>query len=227
MTGTQDLRQGAPVREPAINVRWPVGLLVLALILAHVARVLSGGDIGTFALTSTDVTDGRWTALVTHLFVHGGWAHLAMNSVFILAFGAPVAGFLGTGWRGGMVFLAYFLVCGVIAGAAYTAMAEVLAAPKPWGLVGASGAASGLMGAAMRLIEGRGGLGPIVSRRIAGVTIAWIVVNLVLGVTGLTPGAAGVPVAWQAHVFGYLAGLLLIGPFGLLADARRHHANAL
>ena len=40
-------------------------------------------------------------------------------------------------------------------------------------------------------------------------TIAWIVVNVVLGLTGLTPGTAGAPVAWQAHIFGYFAGLVL------------------
>src|SRR5580704_17403998 len=104
MADTQDLRQSAPAREPAINVPWPVGLLVLALVLSHAARALSGGDIGSFALTSADLTTGRWTALFTHLFVHDSWVHLLMNSVFILAFGAPVAGFLGRGWRGGLVF---------------------------------------------------------------------------------------------------------------------------
>jgi membrane associated rhomboid family serine protease len=54
-------------------------------------------------------------------------------------------------------------------------------------------------------------------RTVVGMTIGWILVNAVLGLTGLTPGTAGAPVAWEAHIFGYLAGLLTIGLFGRLA----------
>jgi membrane associated rhomboid family serine protease len=46
---------------------------------------------------------------------------------------------------------------------------------------------------------------------------AWAIVNVVLGVSGLTPGAMGMPVAWQAHLAGYLAGVVLVGPFARLA----------
>jgi membrane associated rhomboid family serine protease len=49
--------------------------------------------------------------------------------------------------------------------------------------------------------------------------LAWTIANVVLGVTGMTPGAAGMPVAWQAHLAGYVAGVLLIGPFARLAGA--------
>jgi len=38
------------------------------------------------------------------------------------------------------------------------------------------------------------------------------VVNLLLGLTGLTPGTEGAPVAWEAHIIGFFAGLLLISP---------------
>ena len=36
--------------------------------------------------------------------------------------------------------------------------------------------------------------------------------NLVTGLVGYTPGVESAGIAWEAHAFGYLAGLLLIGP---------------
>jgi len=41
-----------------------------------------------------------------------------MNCAFALAFGAPVARFLGTGARGALTFLVFFVLCGVLAGLA-------------------------------------------------------------------------------------------------------------
>jgi membrane associated rhomboid family serine protease len=52
---------------------------------------------------------------------------------------------------------------------------------------------------------------------VIGMAVAWAIVNVALGVSGLTPGAMGMPVAWQAHLAGYLAGVLLVGPFARLA----------
>jgi membrane associated rhomboid family serine protease len=41
---------------------------------------------------------------------------------------------------------------------------------------------------------------------------AWIIVNLLMALTGLAPGTGGAAIAWEAHLFGYAAGLVLIGP---------------
>jgi membrane associated rhomboid family serine protease len=210
-----------PPREPAFNAPWTVMALVAILIATHAARVFAGVDVGRFALTGDDLRAGRWLGLISYLFVHASWAHVAMNAAFTLAFGTPVARYLGTDARGAVVFFAFFLICGVIAALAYAGLLSVLehadGPSRAWALVGASGAASGLLGAAARLIEGHGRLGRIGGRTVVGMTLAWIAVNAVLGLSGLTPGAAGVPVAWEAHVFGYFAGLLLIGPLAKLA----------
>jgi membrane associated rhomboid family serine protease len=217
--------------EPAINAPWIVAALIGLLIGAHALRVLVGGESERFALMSSDLSSGRFGGLVTYQFVHGSWAHVLMNSAFVLAFGAPVSRFLGGGVRGGLAFVAFFLFCGAVAAIAYAFSAGVLAfvgvAGGPWALVGASGAASGLMGAAVRLIEGKGRLGPPFGRTVVGMSLSWIAVNLVLGVSGLTPGAGGAPVAWEAHMFGYFCGLFVIGPFGQLAGLKRDHAIAL
>jgi hypothetical protein len=88
-----------PKREPAINAPWTVAALMILLIGAHGLRMISGGDPETFALTSTDLVSDRFAGLVTYQFVHGGWTHVLMNAAFVLAFGAPVARYLGGGWR--------------------------------------------------------------------------------------------------------------------------------
>jgi membrane associated rhomboid family serine protease len=217
--------------EPAINAPWAVAALIVVLLGAHAARVLSAGDIDRFALTSSDLAGGRLRGLITYQLVHGSWAHVLMNSAFVLAFGAPVARFLGRGARGSVAFFLFFIACGVAAAAAYAGLETVMApfrrSSAGWALVGASGAASGLMGAAARLIEGRGRLGAMTGRTVTGMGLSWIAVNAVLGLSGLTPGAAGAPVAWEAHIFGFFCGLLLIGPAGWLANAKGDHAIAL
>jgi len=138
-----------------------------------------------------------------------------MNSVAIVAFGPPAARLMGTDARGAGAFYAFYLTCGVLAGLGFLAVTPTSADP----VVGASGAVSGLLGAASRLIEGRGRIGPILGPTVLGMAAAWAIANVILGVTSLTPGAAGVPVAWQAHLAGYLAGVLLIGPFARLSGA--------
>jgi len=231
MSDVQDRWRGAPAREPVFNLPWPVSALIASLVAAHVARLWLGVPADRFALISSDLAAGRWTGLITHQFVHGGWTHLLMNSAFILAFGAPVARFLGASPRAGLAFFGFFLVCGVVAAAAFAGLSDLLAAHRPgvaqWALVGASGSASGLMAAAARLIQGRGRLGSIAGPVVVGMTTAWIAINVVLGLSGLTPGAGGAPVAWQAHILGYLCGLVVIGPFGWLAGGRRDHVIAL
>jgi membrane associated rhomboid family serine protease len=73
------------------------------------------------------------------------------------------------------------------------------------------------MGGAARLIEGRGWIGRLGGRTVVGMTLAWIVINVIFGATGLAPGTEGAPVAWQAHIIGYFAGLLLIAPAAWVA----------
>jgi membrane associated rhomboid family serine protease len=147
-----------------------------------------------------------------------------------VAFGSPVARWLGTGARGGAAFFVFFILCGVIAGLGYGGWFDLTVlfshSTSDWALVGASGAASGLMGAAARLIEGRGRLGSIVGPRVVAMGAAWVVVNAVLGVSGLTPGTGGAPVAWEAHIIGFFAGVLLIGITGWLAGVRPDHSIA-
>jgi membrane associated rhomboid family serine protease len=75
---------------------------------------------------------------LTSMFLHGGWAHLLGNGLFLWVFGNNVEDSMGR-----LRFVVFYLVCGLAA-----AVAQVIAAPaSPVPMVGASGAISGVMGA--------------------------------------------------------------------------------
>ena len=189
-----------------------VGLIALYAVQSFTLNDANGQPPAALSLTPAALAAGHWETLVTSLFLHGGWPHVLMNAVAALAFGPPVARLFGLGPRGALVFLLFYLVCGIVGGLGFV-LADM---HDKAGVVGASGAISGLLGAASRIIQGRGRIGPILGQTVIGMAIAWAIVNVVLGVSGLTPGAMG-PVAWQAHLAGYAAGVLLIGPFARLA----------
>src|SRR5690606_11324342 len=120
--------------------------------------------------------EGRWTPLITAIFLHGGWLHLFINAAFLLAFGVPVARYLGSSLSSALMFFIFFLVCGVLGSLAYAAFDP----SSRQLMVGASGAVAGLMGAASRLVERRGRLGPFSSRTVIFMGLAWLAVNLLV-----------------------------------------------
>ena len=158
-----------------------------------------------------------WPGLLTSMFLHGGWGHVAMNALGVLAFAPPVARLM-TGARGVVGFLAFYLATGLISTAGYGLIHPDTFDP----LVGASGAVFGLMGAALRLLGRRdGSLRPLGDRRFLVMAAVIMGVNAGAGLIGLAPGAEGARVAWEAHAFGFLAGALLIGPWARPFRSRR------
>ncbi|OYW35679.1 MAG: rhomboid family intramembrane serine protease [Brevundimonas sp. 12-68-7] len=159
------------------------------------------------AFRPVDLAEGRYAGLVTSMLVHGGWAHALMNAVGALTFGAPLARLFGGGTGVG-VFLALYIVSGAAATLGYGLL--------HWGgldpLVGASGGVFGLIGAASRLLGGRGRVLPLTDGGVIRSAIAWMGVNAVIGLIGFAPGAEGARIAWEAHAFGFLFGILAIGP---------------
>ncbi len=201
-----------PQREPPFRGPWPVWTISGLILLSYgvQSRLFSlGGAARLFGVSGQALQDGRWTTAATALFIHGGWAHAGMNAVGALAFGAPVARALGLRARGAIGFFVFYLTCGVLASLGYAALHPHDDLP----LVGASGAVSGLFGGASRLIERRPQLSPFTSRTVLASLAAWIAVNVGLGLMHYAPGIGDANVGWEAHIAGYLAGLLLIGPF--------------
>lgn len=150
-----------------------------------------------------------WQALLTSMFIHGSWTHVALNALGVLCFGPPVARLMG-GARGLVGFLGFYLLAGLIGAAGYALVhpgsAEALG--------GASAAVFGLMGAALRLLGRRnGGLSSLTDRRFLTMAAVIMALNLITGLVGLAGISPGSRIAWEAHAFGFVAGALLIGPW--------------
>jgi membrane associated rhomboid family serine protease len=223
-------------RQPIFNVPGVVLGLLVSFVAVHLLRWALPAEEGAWLTAVLAFIPARETGLaadlpgggiaavtsfITHQFVHGDLAHLLINSAWLLAFGSPVAR------RTGVVrFIVFFLLSGTAGALLYLAVngsALIL-------VVGASGAISGLMGAAFRfLFRSIGDGGPIAlarasstplmplaetlqDRRILIAIAGWTLLNVLLawGAAGLTDAAG---IAWEAHLGGFYAGLLLYGFF--------------
>jgi membrane associated rhomboid family serine protease len=173
--------------------------------------------VSALGLIPRAVGAGQGWRLLSVLLVHGGWAHALLNALGALAFGTPVARWLGRGGRGAAIFFAFYLACGLLASLGF-----YLLHPDSAGvLVGASGAISGLMGASSRMIDRPGRLSSFASRTVVAMAASWGFINLLMAMRWVDLGTGGAPIAWEAHLFGYGAGLLLIGPTTRVAGWRR------
>lgn len=165
---------------------------------------------------------GRHTPVLVTAFsfglLHGSWTHVILNTVSLVAFGSPVARRIGT---------PRFLVL-VILGSVSGALVHWLCFPFGFmPVVGASAGISAAMGAATRfafqprrrIMDEDGmlhdepqpalALGALLrDRRALGFIVAWFVGNTLFGTLSVGPGLSDMPVAWQAHVGGFLFGLL-------------------
>lgn len=209
---------GAPQRERIFNAPWPpllIAALLPVLFFLQIRHPDEAGLIYRYGFLPSDLAAGRVDGLITHMFLHGSWAHVGMNAIGALAFGAPVARWLGRPGVGALGFFAFYLLCGAIAAGGY----GLLHADSPAPLIGASGGVFALIGGATRLMGSRGRLAPPWARPVLMASAAWIGVNLFIGLTGFAPGAEGASVAWEAHIIGFVAGLLLIGPWTAMFGA--------
>jgi membrane associated rhomboid family serine protease len=205
-------------REPIFNAPWTIGALGLSIVGGYAlqsqfpleAVVASWGFTPALMLA-------RPLTLLTAIVLHGSWPHALMNAAFAVAFGTPAARFLGSSARGVTAFVLFYVICGVLANLAFAAVHPNEAVA----LVGASGAVSGLMGGTARLIAGRGLLGPVLSPPVLALGAATIIINLLVVATGLAPGLGDATIAWEAHLGGYLAGVLLIGAAARIAGSER------
>jgi membrane associated rhomboid family serine protease len=142
--------------------------------------------------------------LVTYLFLHGGWLHLAGNALYLWVFGSAVESVLG---KPG--FLAFFLFTGAVAALAQAAQDPASTAA----VIGASGAISGVLGAYLVFFPRAQlqVLAPVlvfmdVVRLPAWlVLVFWFLVQLLYDQTGATGG----DVAFRAHVAGFVAGMVV------------------
>jgi membrane associated rhomboid family serine protease len=177
-----------------------------------------------------------WT-FVTYAFLHASWTHLGVNAVWFLAFGSAVARRFGA-----VRFLIFFCVTAAAGANAHLFAFGGQDAP----VIGASAAISGTMAAAMRFAFQRGG--PLTFRRSFGdaayrmpamplaralrepaviaFLVVWFGMNFLFGLWSTPLTGENEVVAWQAHIGGFLAGLLLFAWFDPPADFQQFDGDA-
>src|SRR5262245_4549423 len=171
-----------------------------------------------------------WT-FVSYALIHGDVVHLGINGVWLLAFGSAVA----RRFRAAR-FLWFFAVTAAAGAATHLVFYFGEAVP----MVGASAAISGCMAAATRFAFQRGGpLGPwrahesdayhvpaaplrkaLTDARVVAFLAVWFGLNMLLGLGSLSLAGDNQEIAWQAHIGGFLAGLVLFPWFDPVARVR-------
>lgn len=204
-----------PIRDHNPSGRTPY--ITWTLIAANVAIFLSywlalpdgaalDGFFYRYGLVPADLTGGgHYGGLLTAMFLHGGWAHLLGNMLFLWIFGDNLEDQFGH-----VGFLGFYLACGLAA-----AFAQVAAEPaSPIPMVGASGAIAGVMGGYLLLFP-RARVDVLVIFVIFfrifaipawAVLGIWFALQLVSGIS--TPTDMG-GVAYWAHAGGFVAGFVL------------------
>jgi membrane associated rhomboid family serine protease len=219
-------------REPVFNVPRSVTITLIACAAVYTWLAWTESLEAFFALAfvparylegGADFYPGgeiaRVTSFVTYAFLHGNLTHLAINCVWMLPFGSAVASRVGPAR-----FALFFAACAAAAAATHLLFHFGSEAP----VVGASGAISGLMAAAMRFLfspDRRSGGFDLSATRAATLRelardprmifflVIWIGLNVLFGLGIVSfPGADGA-IAWEAHVGGFLYGLLFFGLF--------------
>ena len=214
----------SPRREPIFNLPGVVIAFIAICVGVHLVRAYTLSEeqdfslILHFAFIPLRYTGGylldafAFISPWSYSLLHGGVAHLVVNIVWLAAFGSPLANRIGT-----VRFILFWIATSLAA----VAMHFVLHSHEAVPLVGASGAISGMMGAAARFgfrinrEEGKAAFGGSIlsiqavfrSRSAVTFLAVWMGINLLMGFGFGTPdGEANI--AWEAHIGGFLAGFL-------------------
>jgi membrane associated rhomboid family serine protease len=208
-----------PILNAPKAVSWIVGITVVVHLLRFLMpRGLSEWMLETFAfiplryeIPANGAADlfSEFVSPVSHLLLHADWMHVIVNMAFLLAFGSAIGRRMGA-----IQFIILYLLCGIAACFFW----DFLNPTSQAILVGASGAVSGMVGAAARVSiwppRHSGSALPFwrTSTIITFVAI-WLALNVVFGLfPQLITGEYG-GIAWEAHLGGFIVGFLLIGLF--------------
>jgi membrane associated rhomboid family serine protease len=190
--------------------------VIIALNVVMFIVELIGGDsfVERYALKPNEVAHGHHLeTLFTSMFMHASLLHIAGNMLFLWVFGSV----LESNYLVGLRFAPFYLLCGLAAAGAQIAVDTSSTEP----MLGASGAIAGVMAGFLVVFPND----EIQSLVIFGIffrhvritaivfIVIWFLIQVFSGV-GSISGADDSGVAYFAHIGGFVAGLLLVLPFG-------------
>ncbi len=231
-------------RTRAINLPPVVLWLAVVFIAVHVLRLFLSPALDERLLLTFAFVPARYSLMgaylpggegarlwtpVTYAFLHGSFLHLFVNIIWMASFGGALARRFGS-----VRFLLLSLIAAIAgAGVHYLAHSGDLAL-----VIGASGGISGMMAATTRFAFSPGGplagghsstayrvpaepLADVLRNgRAVAFILIWFAVNLVFGLAGGYASGLAAPIAWEAHVGGFLAGLLCFSLFDPVGGRR-------
>ncbi|WP_371745024.1 rhomboid family intramembrane serine protease [Bradyrhizobium sp. U87765 SZCCT0109] len=229
-------------REPILTIPGAMTALLALLAVIHLVRIMLPYELGEWMIWAFGFVPARydlalsdprfpggeaaavWTFL-TYALLHADASHIIFNALWMLPFGSALARRFGAARF--FLFLAVTAVAGSLAHL-LTHQHEVVP------MIGASASVSGAMAASMRFAFGHGSFlsfarpadadraarVPALSLfqalrnpRVLAFLAVWFGINIVFGIGAIAVGSAEQSVAWQAHIGGFLAGLLLFSLF--------------
>lgn len=230
----RNFAQSPKGREPVFNIPAVIAGLIGLCVLIYIMQnyLISEEHNFIFMLNFAFIparftSDGgildpaAWFTMLSYSFMHGSFAHLAVNMVWLAAFGSPLAGRIGA-----LKMLIFWALTSIVAVLTHYVLYPNSHIP----LVGASGAISGMMGAAARYGFRRvpayrghknisafaGPLLPVLTtltyRPVLTFVGIWFVINIITGIySAQETGLAAI--AWEAHIGGFVAGFFGIALF--------------
>ena len=214
--GDDNIRGGPP---PLVN--WALialNVLVFFLELSQGSEARLQSFITAWGVVPREYSTGHdiapyiplpfWSTLITSMFLHGGWAHILGNMLYLWIFGDNLEAVMGHAR-----YLIFYLVCGIAAGLAQIASSPHSGVPS----VGASGAISGVLAGYLVLFPRnrvrvlmRGGIVAVPAFVMLGL---WILIQFISGLGSLARTEETGGVAYMAHIGGFVAGLVLVKLF--------------
>ena len=154
-----------------------------------------------------------YITLLTSMFMHGGFAHIFGNMLFLMIFGDNIENRVGH-----FRYLIFYLVCGIIASLAHVFVSVSMGSSTLIPSLGASGAISGVLGGYLLLFPKRR-VRVVMFYQIMEVPAIvaigiWFAFQLISGI-GVLGDSQGGGVAYGAHIGGFIAGLFLIKFFAI------------
>jgi membrane associated rhomboid family serine protease len=212
-----------PLGDNIPSRRFPtvtLGLIVvntLIFLVEFLFQPVANQLVQTFGAVPTRIVTG-WTnpitlaTLFTAMYLHGGWAHLIGNMIYLWIFGDNVEDRMGH-----VRYFIFYTLCGLVSG-----IAQVLAMPtSSVPAIGASGAIAGVLGAYLLLFP-RARVRTLIPLIFIYTTVylpavvvlgGWFLVQFLNGLASINVAVQTGGVAWWAHIGGFAVGMILMPLF--------------